>query len=79
MTDATPAPLGSIAHYTLLEQLAPGVPGDVSRARDTKALKAVALPATGENFSETIDERGSREHLVGARGARRGNRRAVNV
>jgi serine/threonine protein kinase len=39
----TPAPLGVIAHYNLLERLEPAGPGDLYRARDTRYGRTVAL------------------------------------
>ena len=42
---ASPAPIGVVAHYNLLEQLERSGPGDLYRARDTKLGRTVADPA----------------------------------
>jgi serine/threonine protein kinase len=39
----TPAPIGVVAHFNLLEQLEPAGPGDLYRARDTRLGRTVAL------------------------------------
>lgn len=49
MTSTAPAPLGAIAHYTLLERLESAGPGELFRARDTRLGRTVAvrvLPAS---------------------------------
>ena len=38
-----PGPIGVVAHYNLLESLEPSGPGDLFRARDTKAGRTVTL------------------------------------
>ena len=43
MTTPSPAPIGVIAHYNLLERLEPSGPGDLFRARDTHRGRTVAL------------------------------------
>jgi serine/threonine protein kinase len=43
MSGAAPAPLGAVAHYTLLERLDPSGPGDLYRARDTHRGRTVAV------------------------------------
>ena len=43
MSGTAPAPLGTVAHYTLLERLEPAGPGDLYRARDTKLGRTVAI------------------------------------
>lgn len=40
---SAPAPLGAIAHYTLLERLEPSGPGDLFRARDTHRGRTVVV------------------------------------
>ncbi len=50
MTGA-PAPLGVVAHYNLLEQLEPSGPGDLYRARDTKAGRTVAIRLLPADFT----------------------------
>jgi serine/threonine-protein kinase len=51
MSDAAPAPLGVIAHYTLLERLEPAGPGDLYRARDTKLGRTVAIRLLPADFA----------------------------
>ena len=43
MTTPSPAPIGMIAHYNLLERLEPSGPGDLFRARDTHRGRTVAI------------------------------------
>jgi serine/threonine-protein kinase len=43
MKASTPAPLGVVAHYMLLEQLEPAGPGDLYRARDTRLGRTVTV------------------------------------
>lgn len=43
MTSGTPARLGAIAHYTLLERLDASGPGELFRARDTRLGRTVAV------------------------------------
>lgn len=43
MTGAGPAPIGAISHYNLLERLEPSGPGDLYRARDTRAGRTVTI------------------------------------
>lgn len=43
MTAAGPAPIGVISHYNLLERLEPSGPGDLYRARDTRAGRTVTI------------------------------------
>jgi eukaryotic-like serine/threonine-protein kinase len=47
----SPAPIGVVAHYTLLEQLEPSGPGDLYRARDTKAGRTVAVRLLPADFT----------------------------
>jgi serine/threonine-protein kinase len=43
VTEISPAPLGTVAHYNLLERLEPSGPGDLYRARDTHRGRTVAV------------------------------------
>lgn len=47
----SPAPIGMIAHYNLLEQLERSGPGDLYRARDTKAGRTVAVRLLPADFT----------------------------
>jgi eukaryotic-like serine/threonine-protein kinase len=47
----SPTPLGVVAHYNLLEQLEPSGPGDLYRARDTKAGRTVAVRLLPADFT----------------------------
>jgi eukaryotic-like serine/threonine-protein kinase len=47
----SPAPIGVVAHYNLLEQLEPSGPGDLYRARDTKAGRTVAVRLLPTDFT----------------------------
>jgi serine/threonine-protein kinase len=47
----SPAPLGVVAHYNLLERLDPSGPGDLFRARDTKAGRTVAVRLLPADFT----------------------------
>jgi serine/threonine protein kinase len=47
----SPAPIGVVAHYNLLEQLDPSGPGDLYRARDTKAGRTVAVRLLPRDFT----------------------------
>jgi serine/threonine-protein kinase len=51
MTATVPAPLGTIAHYNLLERLPPSGPGDLYRARDTKLGRTVAVRLLPADFT----------------------------
>jgi eukaryotic-like serine/threonine-protein kinase len=46
-----PGPIGVIAHYNLLERLDPSGPGDLYRARDTKAGRTVAVRLLPADFT----------------------------
>jgi serine/threonine-protein kinase len=46
-----PTPLGVVAHYNLLERLEPSGPGDLYRARDTKAGRTVAIRLLPADFT----------------------------
>lgn len=61
MSDQIPAPLGSVAHYTLLERLDPAGPGDLFRARDTHRGRTVAIRILPESIAP---DSGSRAELV---------------
>jgi serine/threonine protein kinase len=53
------APIGVIAHYNLLERLEPAGPGDLFRARDTRAGRTVVvrlLPATFPGAAAVLDQ-----------------------
>lgn len=43
MSATVPAPIGSVKHYNLLERLEPSGPGDLYRARDTRAGRTVTV------------------------------------
>jgi serine/threonine protein kinase len=43
MSTPVPAPVGVVAHYTLLERLEPSGPGDLFRARDTRLGRTVTV------------------------------------
>ena len=47
----SPTPIGVVAHYNLLEQLEPSGPGDLYRARDTKAGRTVAIRLLPADFT----------------------------
>ncbi|HKH71356.1 MAG TPA: serine/threonine-protein kinase [Vicinamibacterales bacterium] len=47
----SPAPIGVVAHYNLLERLEPSGPGDLYRARDTKAGRTVAVRLLPADFT----------------------------
>ena len=47
----SPAPIGVVAHYNLLEQLEPSGPGDLYRARDTKAGRTVTVRLLPADFT----------------------------
>jgi serine/threonine protein kinase len=48
---SAPSPIGSVAHYTLLEQLEPAGPGDLYRARDTHRGRTVAVRLLPAGFT----------------------------
>ena len=50
MNVTAPAPLGAIAHYTLLERLDPAGPGELYRARDTRLGRTVAVRVLPSGF-----------------------------
>jgi len=47
----SPAPLGTVAHYNLLEQLESSGPGDLYRARDTRLGRTVAVRVLPADFT----------------------------
>ena len=47
----SPAPLGVVAHYNLLEQLERSGPGDLYRARDTRLGRTVAIRLLPADFT----------------------------
>ena len=51
MTDRAPTPLGTVAHYNLLERLEPAGPGELYRARDTHRGRTVAVRLLPRAFS----------------------------
>jgi serine/threonine protein kinase len=51
MSEAAPAPLGTVAHYTLLERLEPAGPGELYRARDTHRGRTVAVRLLPSGFA----------------------------
>lgn len=50
MSAPAPHPLGSVAHYNLLEPLEPAGPGDLYRARDTHRGRTVVVRLLPRNF-----------------------------
>ena len=54
-----PAPLGVVAHYTLLERLEPAGPGELFRARDTHRGRTVAIRLLPADFPAEWSERRS--------------------
>lgn len=47
----TPAPIGAVAHYNLLERLDPAGPGELYRARDTRLGRTVAIRILPADFA----------------------------
>jgi eukaryotic-like serine/threonine-protein kinase len=56
---STPAPtaIGTVAHYNLLEKLEPSGPGDLYRARDTRAGRTVTIRLLPAGYPEAAAER----------------------
>jgi eukaryotic-like serine/threonine-protein kinase len=52
MTAPHPAPIGVIGRYNLLERLEPAGPGELYRARDTKAGRTVVIRILPRNFTD---------------------------
>lgn len=51
MSSGIPAPIGVVAHYTLLERLDPAGPGELYRARDTRLGRTVAVRVLPADFA----------------------------
>lgn len=51
MSAAVPAPIGAIRHYNLLERLDPSGPGELYRARDTRAGRTVTVRVLPPDYS----------------------------
>lgn len=56
-----PGPIGVVAHYNLLERLAPSGPGELFRARDTRLGRTVAIRWLPSDF---VSGSAARESLV---------------
>ena len=61
MSETVPAPLGTVAHYTLLERLDPSGPGELYRARDTHRGRTVAVRLLPESHAP---HSGARHELI---------------
>ncbi len=57
MNAAGPSPIGVIGHFNLLERLEPSGPGDLYRARDTRAGRTVAIRLLPADFAPSRAER----------------------
>jgi eukaryotic-like serine/threonine-protein kinase len=57
MTAAGPAPIGVISHYNLLERLEPSGPGELYRARDTRAGRTAAIRLLPAGYALDPSER----------------------
>jgi serine/threonine protein kinase len=57
MSTPAPTPIGVIAHYNLLERLEPSGPGDLFRARDTRAGRTVTVRLLPQGFASDPTER----------------------
>ena len=62
----SPAPIGVVAHYNLLERLEPAGPGDLYRARDTRYGRTVAVRVLPADL--TPDARARASLIAQARG-----------
>ena len=51
MSSSTPAPIGVVAHYNLLERLDPAGPGELYRARDTRKGRTVSIRMLPKDFT----------------------------
>jgi serine/threonine protein kinase len=60
MSASVPAPIGAIKHYNLLERLEPSGPGELFRARDTRAGRTVTVRLLPAGYAADATER---EHL----------------
>jgi serine/threonine-protein kinase len=52
MSAASPAPIGVVRHYNLLERLEPAGPGELYRARDTRLGRTVAIRLLPPEFAD---------------------------
>ena len=57
MSGTVPAPLGSVVHYNLLEQLEPSGPGDLFRARETRLGRTVTVRMLSPEYASDPVER----------------------
>jgi len=57
MSGHVPVAIGVVGHYNLLERLEPSGPGDLFRARDTRAGRTVAVRVLPEGFAGDPSER----------------------
>ncbi|MDA1185477.1 MAG: serine/threonine-protein kinase [Acidobacteria bacterium] len=57
MTESAPAPIGTVAHYNLLEQLESAGPGEIFRARDTRLGRTVTVRWLSSDFAHDADAR----------------------
>jgi serine/threonine protein kinase len=65
MSTTVPGPIAVIAHYNLLERLEPAGPGELFRARDTKAGRTVAVRLLPQGYTTAA---GRDEFIEKARG-----------
>jgi serine/threonine protein kinase len=61
MKVAVPPPLGTVAHYTLLERLDPAGPGELYRARDTRLGRTVTVRLLPDTV---VPDQGARAALL---------------
>lgn len=57
MSASAPAPIGTIKHYNLLERLEPSGPGELFRARDTRAGRTVTVRLLPAGYATDAAER----------------------
>lgn len=57
MSAAVPSPIGAISHYNLLERLEPSGPGELFRARDTRAGRTVTVRVLPAGYAAGHAER----------------------
>ncbi|MGH9346833.1 MAG: serine/threonine-protein kinase [Vicinamibacterales bacterium] len=57
MSAAVPAPIGAVSHYNLLERLEPSGPGELYRARDTRAGRTVTVRVLPAEYAAGEAER----------------------
>ena len=55
VNESAPAPIGTVAHYNLLEQLESAGPGDLFRARDTRLGRTVTVRWLPPDFAPDVD------------------------